>query len=509
MPRLTYEGSDFQLRAAETVLEALQRHGIEVPSSCRAGICCICLLRRTDSPPPAEVQVGLRPGLRERGYFLACRYTPENDLEVAPPRDADLFSNVTVRAKELLSQQICRVTLEPATPLYYHAGQFINLRRSDGQTRSYSLSSVPTLDRYLEIHVRRIPDGVMSNWIFDELQIDDQLEFQGPSGRCYYFPGQPARPMLLLSTGTGLSPLLGIVRDALHSGHSGPIHLYHGSGSVEGHYAREVLHELGRCHPNFHYVPCYSSDHVVEGLVPGRAEEVAFAEHTDLSGWQVYLCGKPRMVYGSRERAIKAGVGPLEIHADPHDSGPRPEGRKRSYPDPDPELWSALDEGLLLTRILTDFYNKVYEDPRLSKFFDGIGKQRAIEKQYSFLYKVFTGEDIYFGESPHTAHHWMVISDELFDYREELMAASMRKYDFPERLIRRWRALHERYREDIIKSEPFPKVIDGVALPLDGFGVLDLDLGGVCDICDEEIPRGGSARYHKRLGTVYCHHCMA
>ncbi len=499
------------MRPGEAVLEALQRRGIEVPFSCRAGICCICLLRRTDGPPPGAVQVGLRPGLSERGYFLACRYRPEQDVEVALPRDADLFSRATVRAKELLAPRVCRVLLEPATPLYYHAGQFINLRRNDGQMRSYSLSSVPALDPYLEIQVQRIPGGVMSNWIFDELEVDAELELQGPSGRCYYFPGHPTRRMLLLGTGTGLSPLLGIARDALHTGHSGPIHLYHGTGRPDGHYARQTLRDLECRYANFRYVPCLSGDQVVEGLARGRVEDVAFAEHTDLNDWQVHLCGLPQMVYGGRELALQAGASPLEIHADPHETRMRVsyEGERIGYPDPDPELWAALEEGPLLTRILVDFYDKVFDEPRLSKFFEGITKQRVIEKQYNFLYKVFTGEDVYLGESPRTSHHWMVISDELFDFREELMAASMREFGLAEHLIRRWRAIHERYREDIVKAEPFPKVIDGMELPLDGFGDVTLDLGGVCDVCGEEIPNGQTVRYHLRLGTTYCHRCMA
>ncbi len=455
--------------------------------------------------------MSLRPGLRERGYFLACRYRPEDDLEVAAPRAADLFSRATVREKELLSPQICRVVLEPATSLYYHAGQFINLRRADGVIRSYSLASVPNLDRYLEIYVRRVSGGVMSSWILDQLEVDEELEFQGPLGRCYYFAGDSDQPLLLIGAGTGLSPLLGIVRDALHSGHVGPIHLYHGSGSRAGHYAHQQLLELAQNHTNVTYTACLSGARVREGLVQGRVENVAFAEDRDLSGWQVYLCGQPQMVYRCRELALESGATPLAIHTDPHDSGGAAvsEVSGRGYPAPDPELWAALEGGPLLTRILTDFYDKVFEDLRLAKFFDGVGKPRAIEKQYNFLYKVLTGRDVYFGDSPRSSHHWMVISDDLFDYREELMATAMRKHGLAERLIRRWRAIHERYRQDIVKSKPFPKVIDGVELPLDGFGELVLDLGGVCDVCENEIPRGESVRYHLRLGTTYCHRCMA
>ncbi|MCG8460358.1 MAG: 2Fe-2S iron-sulfur cluster binding domain-containing protein, partial [Holophagales bacterium] len=96
MTMVTYEGREHSLRPGETVLEALQRRGVEVLASCRAGICNICLLRQVDGSPPREVQAGLRPELQERGYFLACRYRPEHDIEVAPQHDSDLIHRAIV-----------------------------------------------------------------------------------------------------------------------------------------------------------------------------------------------------------------------------------------------------------------------------------------------------------------------------------------------------------------------------------------------------------------------------
>jgi hypothetical protein len=49
------------------------------------------------------------------------------------------------------------------------------------------------------------------------------------------------------------------------------------------------------------------------------------------------------------------------------------------------------------------------------------------------------GERKYFGMRPRTAHHWMVISDAIFDYREARMVATLRKHGLPEPLVSRWR----------------------------------------------------------------------
>lgn len=174
---------------------------------------------------------------------------------------------------------------------------------------------------------------------------------------------------------------------------------------------------------------------------------------------------------------------------------------------PDPEMWTALEEGVLLNRILDDFYSRVYEDERLAPFFHGVTKQRAIEKQVLFLRQLFTGEKVYFGDRPRNAHHWMVISDELFDYREELMADTLRRHGLPEHLVQRWREVEERFRGDIVKDEPRKRKMGDVELPVDGYGETILEIGSICDGCAEEVDAGVSVRYHLRLGTIFCPSC--
>lgn len=174
---------------------------------------------------------------------------------------------------------------------------------------------------------------------------------------------------------------------------------------------------------------------------------------------------------------------------------------------PDPEMWSALAEGRLLTEILTDFYTRVYADPRLAPFFEGVSIDRAIEKQWSFLCQIFTGRDVYFGDRPRNAHHWMVISDELMTHREELMASCLRRHGLPEPLVARFRSVEESFRKQIVKDRPRPKKLRGTALPLDGFDELVLAIGSVCDGCLAAVEAGASVRYHRRTGRIRCDAC--
>lgn len=203
-------------------------------------------------------------------------------------------------------------------------------------------------------------------------------------------------------------------------------------------------------------------------------------------------------------------VGNMEISSgkEAAASPPRRSDRRGTpVPLPDAEMWQALQQGALLTDLLEDFYTKVYADARLAPFFHGVTKQRAVEKQFLFLRQLFTGEKVYFGDRPRNAHHWMVISDELFDYREHLMESCLRAHGLPEYLITRWLAMEESFRSDLVKEAPWKRVMGGVELPVEGFGETVVEVGTLCDSCGGEIDAGTPVRYHLRLGTTYCPGC--
>ena len=317
--KIVYGEHTYTCAPGESVLETLLREGVKAPYSCRKGSCLTCMVRVTSGTVPEESQANLKRTLRSAGFFLPCVCKPTGNLVVVPPADAEVFSRAIVTRVEKLAPTVCRIRLRPAAPLYYRAGQFINIRRDDGLVRSYSLASIPRLDDDLELHVKRMQGGRMSNWVFESLAKGAGLDFQGPNGTCFYVPGKPAQKILLVGTGTGLSPLLGITRDALRAGHTGPIHLYHGSRAVDGLYLRDDLAKLDRGHDNFHYHACISGADVAADCRAGRADSLALADKAKLAGWRVFLSGHPAMVNATQRAAFMAGASMAEIHADPFD----------------------------------------------------------------------------------------------------------------------------------------------------------------------------------------------
>jgi ferredoxin-NADP reductase/ferredoxin/truncated hemoglobin YjbI len=515
MPYINYQGREYFCRSGENVLDAMLRNGVSVPFSCRNGVCHVCVQRCMLGELPAVAQNGLSQELRDQGYFKACQCEPLGDMLIAPP--VDLFAVTRVHSLEMLSDSVGKILLEPLQTTRYRAGQFINLRRPDGLIRSYSLASLPEQDYFLEIQVERKLNGEMSNWLLDTLSEGDAVEMQQPEGDCYYQDNTVAHPMLLIATGTGLSPLVGILRDALHHSHQGQIYLYHGGRTPDRFYLHDVLRQLEAKHDNFHYYPCLSGDVTSTGdYLTGRADDIAFAQHPDLRDWQIYLAGLTAMVDSARILAVEHGATPDAIHADAFEFKERQavdvalfikQRAERAYPPPDPDLWTALHNGELLMTVLKDFYTRVFADEKLLSFFHGVTKQRSIEKQYLFMRQILTGEKIYFGERPRNSHHWMVISDDLFDYRAEIMVSCLREHGLPDAMIHRFRDVEEFFRGDIVKTAPFARVMGDVEVPFEGFGEITMDVGTLCDACEREVSKGEKVIYHVRLGKIYCSDC--
>lgn len=319
MTKIQYSGNEYVALPGDSVLETLEKAGEKIPNSCRSGICQTCLMQaRVGSIPPAA-QVGLRDTLQEMGYFLACQCHPEEDIEASLAGDGVLNEvPVQIKSLHLLSPSVMQVTLKPEREFKYRRGQFINLTRKDGVSRSYSLSGCVGEDHLLELHVRHIPGGAMSDWLMQGKNSHD-LSVQGPLGSCFYIKGGVEQPMLLVGTGTGLAPLYGILCDALSAGHTGPIHLYHGARSENGLYMVEQLRSLAHRHANLQYTACILTDDdssSTDELVIGSLEEIVFARHPNLKGWRSFLCGNPEIVTRFRKRAYLAGAALGDIYAD-------------------------------------------------------------------------------------------------------------------------------------------------------------------------------------------------
>jgi ferredoxin-NADP reductase len=151
------------------------------------------------------------------------------------------------------------VELVPETPrvasLYFSvpmwpghlAGQHVDVRLTaeDGYKaeRSYSIASPPE-GRWVALTVERLDDGEVSPYLVGELKVGDKLELRGPIGGHFVWRAGDNRPLLLLAGGSGVVPLMAMLRHRSSAEHKGPARLLYSSRSLADIIYREELERL-------------------------------------------------------------------------------------------------------------------------------------------------------------------------------------------------------------------------------------------------------------------------
>ncbi|MGE0174575.1 MAG: 2Fe-2S iron-sulfur cluster-binding protein [Oligoflexales bacterium] len=313
---VTVSGSVVRVPRGRSLLDCAHESGIDIPSSCRNGVCQSCLMKVVEGSPPAAAQKGLKQAQQQLGLFHACLCYPEQPFECTVAEDAAFKTTAKVMLLQPLSQDVLQVRLSVPPEFKFRGGQFVNLVRTDGLLRSYSIASLPNDGAHIDVHVRRLPDGKMSSWVHDHLSTNDSLEIRGAFGECFYAPESSEQPLLLVGTGTGIAPLYAILRDALQEDHTGPIYFFQGGRNRDGLYLVDELTSLTEQHPNLHYTQCLLEDDSTARVRLGDLKDLVLSDILLYKKARAYLCGAPEMVHLLRKRLFLGGLSMKNISGD-------------------------------------------------------------------------------------------------------------------------------------------------------------------------------------------------
>ena len=194
------------------------------------------------------------------------------------------------------------------------AGQHIDVRLTapDGYSavRSYSIASAPNSDGRIEITVERLPNGEVSPYLTKELMVGDDLELRGPIGGWFVWRRDQTEPIQLAAGGSGIVPLMAMIRSRASAGSSAPFRLLYSVREPGAIFYRDELQALSDQRNSVIVTYAYTRVTPKDWLPPaGRIDAALVATDTFPSSLRPvsYVCGPTSFVENATELMITAG----------------------------------------------------------------------------------------------------------------------------------------------------------------------------------------------------------
>ena len=199
-----------------------------------------------------EIELSFKAG-KERSFdrLLADQY-----LGRLHPRELKL--RVVDVIEETPSTKTLRLASLDAPLPPFLAGQYIPLfAEIDGirTSRPYSISSQPKQTGFYDITVRRVPDGLVSNFLMERVRAGDIIHGAGPQGNFHFNPLYHDRHMVCIAGGSGITPFMSMIREIVECGLDRRVTLIYGNRQLDDVIFHKELEDLSTRFDNITYIP--------------------------------------------------------------------------------------------------------------------------------------------------------------------------------------------------------------------------------------------------------------
>lgn len=317
--RLQFEDGDravFLAKSGETVLAAARRAGIPLSSDCEVGDCQTCRATCVAGEIAYDelATVSLNQSEIDAGEILPCVASAATDLEIRVPYERGKLiaaKPFSIRIEEVrrLSASVVRVAAHTLglAPLKFLPGQYVHLQvPGTSEWRSYSMANAPGERRTLEFLVRLLDDGVMSRYLTERAAPGDIIQCRGPQGTFYLRGG--ARPVLMIAGGTGVAPMISMLRQMITAGETRAVTLCFGVNADKDLFVLDELADIAKALSGFDFRIAIAQGTSRTDARSGLATDLIASER--LADTEVYLCGPPAMTDGAREIVAARGASP-------------------------------------------------------------------------------------------------------------------------------------------------------------------------------------------------------
>ncbi len=220
-------------------------------------------------------------------------------------QDSYVYSSAAVTAITKAAEDIAVITVTPAKPFSYQAGQYVFIRFGDLPPRPYSIANAPGSGD-LEIHVKK-SGGPVSRFVTESLQTGTNVQISPAQGTSILSAGT-AGPVLAVAGGLGITPIKAMAEAALRHDPAAPFILYWGTQTAAERYLDDYFVMLDEHHDDFSYRPVTGRS--VTGILAGTDENLATST--------IYLSGPPAMISATIPVLLDKGARREKISYDRH-----------------------------------------------------------------------------------------------------------------------------------------------------------------------------------------------
>lgn len=248
--------------------------------------------------------------------------SPVTDLAPAPA--ALRWQSAAIVAIEQRTPRLSSFFLAPALPFGFVAGQHVDVRLTapDGYQaqRSYSIASAPESGTPIELAVERLEDGEVSAYFHDVAAVGDTIELRGPIGGHFVWSVAEGGPLMLIGGGSGVVPLMAMLRHRAAHGSTVPALLLFSARSWQEVVFRDELMRLAQQDDGFKLALALTrEDAPPPGVYARRVDTLMLAEclaRLPAPPRHVFVCGANPFVEAATQSAIAAGVPATRIRTE-------------------------------------------------------------------------------------------------------------------------------------------------------------------------------------------------
>jgi len=199
-------------------------------------------------------------------------------------------------------------------------GRFVNVCVTvDGEKmkRSFTVSSSPSRPEQIDLTIKLNPLGVVSRHLFESVSAGDELVINGPHGGFVFNPDRHSEPLVLVSAGSGITPMISIVRFLVDRGLDVPVQFFYGARSEEDNLFGEQCETWRRARDSFRYEVSLSAGSEAWRGSRGRLSTESILQQVERVGENRYfLCGPNDFMSEFDSALQQAGVPASHIHTE-------------------------------------------------------------------------------------------------------------------------------------------------------------------------------------------------